>query len=80
MLSVKVLGTGCTKCKNLDKKVRQIVDENGLNVEVIYVDDIQEMVELGILSTPGLVINGEVKSVGIIPKETQLLSWLKGES
>ncbi len=80
MLSVKVLGTGCTKCKNLDKKVRQIVDENGLNVEVIYVDDIQEMVELGILSTPGLVINGEVKSVGTIPKETQLLSWLKGES
>ena len=76
MLSVKVLGTGCTKCKNLDKKVRQIVDENGLDVEVNYVDDIQEMVELGILSTPGLVIDGEVKSVGIIPKATQLLEWM----
>ena len=80
MLSVKVLGTGCAKCKNLDKKVRQIVDENRLDVEVNYVDDIQEMIELGILSTPGLVIDGEVKSVGIIPKDDKLLSWLNGES
>ncbi len=80
MLSVKVLGTGCAKCKNLDKKVRQIVDKNRLDVEVNYVDDIQEMIELGILSTPGLVIDGEVKSVGIIPKDDKLLSWLNGES
>lgn len=80
MLSVKVLGTGCAKCKNLDKKVRQIVDKNRLDVEVNYVDDIQEMIELGILSTPGLVIDGEVKSVGIIPKDDKLLSWLNEES
>lgn len=80
MLSVKVLGTGCAKCKNLNKKVRQIVEENRLDVEVNYVDDIQEMIELGILSTPGLVIDGEVKSVGIIPKDAKLLSWLNGES
>ena len=76
MISVKVLGTGCAKCKSLEKKVRHLVEKKGLDVEVNYVDDIQEMISLGILMTPGLVINGEVKSVGIIPKTTQLLEWM----
>ncbi len=75
----KILGTGCTKCKNLDRKVREIVEQHNLDVDVQYVDDLNEMLDAGIMMTPGLVIDGEVKSFGIIPKEPQLLKWLNGE-
>jgi len=76
MVSVKILGTGCTKCKNLDKKVREIVVANNLNADVTYINDINEMIDAGIMMTPGLVINGVVKSFGIIPKETQIIGWI----
>ena len=76
MVSVKILGTGCTKCKNLDRKVRELVVANNLNADVTYVNDINEMIDAGIMMTPGLVINGVVKSIGIIPKETQIVDWI----
>lgn len=75
----KILGTGCAKCKNLERKVKELVEQHNLDVEVQYVDDLNEMVEAGIMMTPGLVIDGEVKSFGIVPKEPQLLKWLSGE-
>ena len=78
-MEIKILGTGCTKCKSLERKVRELVEQHNLDVEVKYVDDLNEMVEAGIMMTPGLVIDGEVKSFGIVPKEKQLLEWLKGE-
>ena len=78
-MEIKILGTGCTKCKSLERKVRELVEQHNLDVEVKYVDDLNEMVEAGIMMTPGLIIDGEVKSFGIVPKEKQLLEWLKGE-
>ena len=76
MTIIKILGTGCAKCKNLDRKVRELVDTHNIEANVLYVTDINEMIDAGIMMTPGLVINGEVKSVGIIPKEKQLLEWI----
>ncbi|VAX28992.1 Redox-active disulfide protein 2 [hydrothermal vent metagenome] len=78
-MEVKILGTGCAKCKSLERKVRELVERHNISAEVLYVDDINEMVESGIMMTPGLVIDGEVKSFGIVPKEPQLLKWLNGE-
>ena len=78
-MEIKILGTGCTKCKSLERKVRELVEQHNLDIEVKYVDDLNEMVEAGIMMTPGLIIDGEVKSFGIVPKEKQLLEWLKGE-
>jgi len=72
---IKILGTGCAKCKNLDRKVRELVEKQNINAEVLYVTDINEMIEAGIMMTPGLSVNGVVKSIGIIPKEEQLLKW-----
>ena len=77
MVSVKVLGTGCKKCQNLENKVRELVASNNIDATVEKVTDIQEMVNYGIMMTPGLIINEKVKSFGIIPKDDQLLSWLK---
>lgn len=77
MVSVKILGTGCKKCLNLEAKVREIVSQNGIDAAVEKVTDINEMMGYGIMMTPGLVINEQVKSFGIIPKDDQILNWLK---
>ena len=77
MVSVKVLGTGCKKCQTLEAKVRDLVATNQIDATIEKVTDIQEMVNYGIMMTPGLIINEKVKSFGIIPKDDQLISWLK---
>ena len=78
MISVKILGTGCNKCKALEKKVRDLATQNNIDAEFAKVTEIVDIVKYGIMMTPGLVINEEVKSYGIIPKEEQILNWLKG--
>jgi small redox-active disulfide protein 2 len=77
MISIKILGTGCKKCLNLEAKVKEIVTQNGIDAAVEKVTDINEMMGYGIMMTPGLVINEQVKSFGIIPKDDQILNWLK---
>ena len=77
MISVKILGTGCKKCQNLENKVRELVTINNIDATVEKVTDIQEMVRYGIMMTPGLIINEKVKSFGIIPKDEQIINWLK---
>jgi small redox-active disulfide protein 2 len=74
---VKILGTGCKKCQTLEAKVRDLVAVNNIDAEVEKVTDIQEMMKYGIMMTPGLIINEKVKSFGIIPKDDQIISWLK---
>ncbi|MFC2103675.1 thioredoxin family protein [Bacteroidota bacterium] len=78
MISVKILGTGCKKCQTLESKVRDVVETNNIEAAVEKVTDIQEMVRYGIMMTPGLIINEKVKSFGTIPKDDQILNWLKG--
>jgi small redox-active disulfide protein 2 len=77
MISIKVLGPGCKKCQKLEAKVRDLVAANNINATVEKVSDISEMMNYNIMMTPGLVINEQVKSFGIIPKDDQILSWLK---
>ncbi|MBT3250848.1 MAG: thioredoxin family protein [Candidatus Marinimicrobia bacterium] len=73
---IKILGVGCQKCKNLDKLMLTIRDRYNLKYEVQKVTELDDIMEYGILMTPGLVINEEVKSVGKIPKEKEILKWL----
>lgn len=76
MISIKILGTGCKKCKTLETKVRDLVTANGIEAEVEKVTDINIMMDYGIMMTPGLVINEVVKSIGIIPKDDKMLEWI----
>lgn len=78
-MEIKILGTSCSKCKRLESKLRELVEVNNIDANVTKVTEIDEMLNYGIMMTPGLVINEEVKSVGIVPKDDQLLKWLKGE-
>jgi small redox-active disulfide protein 2 len=77
MITVKILGTGCKKCQTLETKVRELISQNNIDAEVEKVTEINEMLNYGIMMTPGLIINEEVKSVGIIPKDDQIIKWLE---
>lgn len=71
-MDIKVLGTGCSKCKSLENAVRQVADDLKLDVAIEKVEDIQKIMEYGIMRTPGLVINGKVVLSGQVPKINQL--------
>jgi small redox-active disulfide protein 2 len=77
VISIKILGTGCSKCRTLETRVKNLISRNNIQAEVSKVEDIQEMMNYGIMMTPGLVINEKVKSYGIIPKDEQIINWIK---
>lgn len=77
MKSVKILGSGCSKCKALEQRLLALKTEHGLDFDLVKITDLNEIISYGIMMTPGLVINGEVKSVGSVPKDSQLLQWIK---
>ena len=76
---IKVLGTGCKKCQTLENKVKELAATNNVEATFEKVTDINDIMNYGIMMTPGLVINETVKSFGIIPKDEQIVKWLKGE-
>jgi len=70
MKSILVLGPGCSKCKVLASHAEQAVSELGIECEVTKITDLQQIMALGVMMTPGLVIDGNVKSVGrVVPVE-----------
>ena len=75
-MEIKILGTGCAKCKQLEKSVRQAVDEMGLDANVEKVTELTDIMAYGIMSTPGLVVDGEVRLAGRLPKLEELKSIL----
>jgi small redox-active disulfide protein 2 len=76
-MDVKILGTGCPKCKKLYDVVQQAVEQSGVQANVSKVEKIDEIITYGVAVTPGLVIDGTVKSVGKIPDVNQIATWLK---
>jgi len=78
-LTIKILGSGCAKCKKLDEKVSEIVTNNNIAADVIKVEDLNEMMKYGIMMTPALVVNEKLKCYGNIPKEEQIIKWLNEE-
>ncbi len=67
-MEIKVLGSGCAKCKTLEKITRNAVEELKLNATVEKVEDIQKIMEYGVMFTPALVIDGKVAFSGKVPK------------
>jgi small redox-active disulfide protein 2 len=71
-MEIIILGTGCPKCKTLDKLTRDTVKELGLSATVIKEEDIVKIMNYGIMNTPGLVINGKVVLSGRVPASKEL--------
>jgi small redox-active disulfide protein 2 len=63
-MKIEILGTGCPKCNQLFENAKQAVSESSLDAEVLKVQDINEITDFGVMITPALAINGEVKSTG----------------
>ncbi len=71
-LDIKVLGTGCPKCKNLETLTREVVAENQYDSTVTKVEDIMEIMTYRVLSTPALVINKQVVVKGMVPSKEEI--------
>lgn len=76
-MDIKVLGPGCAKCQQTEKIVKEAVAESGLEVTVEKVTDVMKIAGYGVFMTPAVVVDGEVKSVGKIPKKEDILAWIK---
>jgi len=76
MIEVKVLGPGCANCKRLEQLARKVIDNLAIDANFVKVTDYNEIVALGVISTPGLVVNGNVVSNGRIPSETEVTTWI----
>jgi small redox-active disulfide protein 2 len=71
-MEIKVLGTGCPKCKTLEKTTREVITEMGIEAELSKEEDIMKIMEYGIMRTPGLVINGKVVVSGRLPSSKEI--------
>ncbi len=76
-MKIEILGSGCAKCKSVEKLVRNIVEELGIQADIVKVEDLQEIVNRGIMMTPAVFIDGEAKIVGRVPTADELKKLLR---
>ena len=76
-MDIKVLGPGCPKCQQTEKIVKDAIAESGIEATVEKVTDVMEIAGYGVFGTPAVVVDGEVKSVGKIPKKQDVLGWIR---
>lgn len=80
-MEIKVLGSGCFNCRKLEEMVKVALKELGMTGSVLKVTDISEIAKHGVLSTPGLIVNGKVKHAGRpLPTMDQIKELIKGET
>ena len=75
-MKIEILGSGCPKCRGLTALVERVVNETGVTAEIIKVEDIIEIVKRGVLSTPVLVIDGDIKLVGRTASAGEIKKWI----
>ena len=75
-MEIKVLGTGCPKCKALEKATREVVAETGIEANITKVEDIMDIMSYGVSSTPALVVDGKVVLKGRLPSTSELKELL----
>ncbi len=76
-MKIEILGTGCPKCKQLEENARKAVEDIGKKAEIVKVTQIDKIVEYGVMSTPAIVIDGDVKSYGKVADVDEIKEWLK---
>ena len=76
MKKLQILGTGCPKCNKLAEETRRAVDELGLDCEIRKVTAVAEILEYGVMITPALVVDGEVKAVGKVPSSDEIKAMI----
>lgn len=77
MIEIKVLGPGCFNCKKLEELTRSALESLAIEAKVEKVSNYQQIMDLGVMRTPGLVINGKVVSSGRIPSVEEITGWVQ---
>jgi len=76
-MKIEILGTGCPKCKKTLENVQKAVKDLKIEAEIVKVEKIDDIMKYGVMITPALAINGEVKVAGKIPSPEQIAEWVK---
>jgi small redox-active disulfide protein 2 len=75
-MEIKILGPGCAKCHQVEKIVKEAVAESGVDAAIEHVTDFKKIAEYGVFGTPSVVVDGQVKSVGKIPRKEDIKVWI----
>ena len=75
-MKIEILGTGCPKCKKTKEVIEKVLKETGVEAKVVKVEDFETILNYGVMVTPAVVIDGEVKLAGKIPDEKEILKWI----
>ena len=78
-MKIEILGTGCPKCKKLYELTQEAVKETGSDAEVVKVEDIQQIMNMGVMMTPAIAVDGQVMASGKIPKIDDIKKWIQKE-
>jgi small redox-active disulfide protein 2 len=76
MIEIKVLGSGCPNCKRVEQIAHKVIDTLGVDATFEKVTNYNQIVDLGVMSTPGLIVNDKVVSSGRIPSEAEVTEWI----
>ena len=74
---IEVLGSGCAKCRKTTELIEQELEAAGIEVELIKVEEIEEIVQKGIMMTPAVLIDGQTKCAGRVPSASEIKSWFE---
>jgi small redox-active disulfide protein 2 len=77
MKNIKVLGTGCAKCKTTIELIKQASQQLGIQIELTKIEDVQQIMAYGVMSTPAVVVDDNVVHAGGLPSIEQIHAWLK---
>jgi len=77
-MEVKVLGSGCANCKTTAALIEQVAQAKGIPIQIKKVEELRDIMSFGVMSTPGVVINGKVVHAGGIPSREKIEGWLSG--
>jgi len=75
-MEIKVLGPGCAKCSKTEKLVQEVIKETGVDATVEKVSDMLQIASYGVFGTPSVVVDGEVKCTGKVPKKDDIKAWI----
>jgi len=76
MKNIKVLGTGCTKCKNTVAIIEKVAQEQGVNIQLEKIEDLAQIMAYAVMSTPAVVVEGVVVHKGSLPTAEEVKKWL----
>jgi small redox-active disulfide protein 2 len=75
-MEIKVLGPGCAKCSKTEKLVQEVIKETGIDATVEKISDMMQIASYGVFGTPSVIVDGDVKCTGKVPKKDDIKKWL----